>query len=480
MTMIVGRAGGPLLPGWRLAIALVVLAGLVALSVAYIYGKGLNGPPIRSDGFGYHAYLPALLIHHDVTFAAFVKSFPDGTFPPRSGIVWREEFGAFLNKYPIGVAVLAAPFFLVADFFVMVSGGARSGLSTPYQVANMVAGSTYFLLGIVLLWRVMLSFFAATVAAWTLAIVVFGTNVFHYASYDASFSHVYSWFLVAAFLLALVRYRERRDRGGAALLSGVLLGLIVITRVPNGILCVLAVAVWLDLWRRGILGRWALRDLALFSLGLVVALLPLVSYWYGATGRLVVYSYGDEGFVWTDPALSAFLFSVSKGLLFWAPLLILAVPGFFLIPAGLRPWFSVAAPIAVALQVYLCASWRPWDFGGSFGSRPFVEFMPILAVPIAASLSALRQGRLWLPARGVIVVFVALNLFLMHSYWRGFVPFSGTTVAMLADLPRQHLVLLGLGDDAASTPGGGKKRPEDRRNRKDRDMPGSPGTALEP
>jgi len=51
-----------------------------------------------------------------------------------------------------------------------------------------------------------------------------------------------------------------------------------------------------------------------------------------------------------------------------------------------------------------------------------------------------------LPARGLIVILVALNLFLMHSYWRGFVPFRGTTVEMLADLPRQHLVLLGLGD----------------------------------
>jgi hypothetical protein len=117
-----------------------------------------------------------------------------------------------------------------------------------------------------------------------------------------------------------------------------------------------------------------------------------------------------------------------------------------MVPPGLRPWFSIAAPVAVALQVYLCASWRPWDFGGSFGSRPFVEFLPVLAIPIAASLAWLRHGRFWLPARVVIVMLVALNLVLMHSYWRGFIPFSGTTLAMLADLPRQHLVLFGLAD----------------------------------
>jgi hypothetical protein len=444
MTTTARGASHPDMWCWRLAIALVGLAGLVAVSVAYVYGNGLNGPPIRSDGFGYHAYLPALLIHHDVTFSAFVHSFPDGALPP--GISWREDAGVFFNKYPIGVAVLEAPFFLVADAFVRLAGGERTGLSAPYQVANMVAGSTYFLLGTLLLWRLLIRFFQSTTVVWTLAIVIFGTNLFHYASYDASFSHVYSWFLVAAYLLALVRYRERPERGGTALLIGAFLGLIVITRVPNGILGVLSVAVWLDVWGRDCLGRRALRDLALFSLGLVVALLPLVLYWYGATGRLVVYSYGDEGFVWADPALSAFLFSVSKGLLFWAPLLVLAVPGFFMVPPGLRPWFSIAAPVAVALQVYLCASWRPWDFGGSFGSRPFVEFLPVLAIPIAASLAWLRHGLFWLPARVVIVMLVALNLVLMHSYWRGFIPFSGTTLAMLADLPRQHLVLFGLAD----------------------------------
>jgi hypothetical protein len=292
MTTSARGASHPDMWCWRLAIALVGLAGLVAVSVAYVYGNGLNGPPIRSDGFGYHAYLPALLIHHDVTFSAFVHSFPDGALPP--GISWREDAGVFFNKYPIGVAVLEAPFFLVADAFVRLAGGERTGLSAPYQVANMVAGSTYFLLGTLLLWRLLIRFFQSTTVVWTLAIVIFGTNLFHYASYDASFSHVYSWFLVAAYLLALVRYRERPERGGTALLIGALLGLIVITRVPNGIVGVLAVAVWLDVWGRDCLGRRALRDLALFSLGLVVALLPLVLYWYGAIGRLVVYSYGEK------------------------------------------------------------------------------------------------------------------------------------------------------------------------------------------
>ncbi len=430
----------------RQVAAAAALSVLVALSVAYVYGNGLNGPPIRSDGFGYHAFLPSLIIHRDVTFTAFVQSLAEG-YPAGAGLRWREDLGVFLNKYPVGTALLEAPFFIVADNFVLLTGGDRSGLSTPYQIANIVSGATWFVLGTLLVWRALSRFFEGTIVAWTLVVVVFGTNVFHYASYDASFSHIYSYFLVAAYLLALLRYRAGAEGRGAPFLIGILLGLIVITRVPNGIVGVMAAAAWLDARRGDALAGRGLRDLAWFAAGLGLALLPLALYWYAATGSLIVYTYGEEGFAWQDPALAAFLFSVSKGLLFWAPLLVLAVPGFFLIPAGLRPWFSVSAPIAVALQVYLCASWQPWDFGGSYGSRPFVEFMPILAIPIAATLARLRAHWLgWSATRIVVALLILLNLFLMHSYWRGFVPFRETTFATLAELPGKYAVLLGFED----------------------------------
>ena len=481
MTMPVVDAERPAPWRWQLAVALVALAGLVALSVSYIYGKGLNGPPIRADGFGYHAYLPALLIHHDATFVAFAQSFPDGALPQGSGIRWVEDYGAFLNQYPIGTALLAAPFFLMADLYVVITGGERSGLSQPYQVANMVAGSTYLIFGTLIVWRILAGFFAASVAAWTLVVVIFGTNVFHYASYDASFSHIYSWFLVAAYLLALIRYHEGPGRRALPFLAGVLLGLIVITRVPNGVVGVLALAAWLDARRAEVTRRRSLGDLATFAVGLGIALLPLFLYWSAATGSLIVYSYGAQGFAWHDPALTAFLFSVSKGLLFWAPLLFLAIPGFFVLPARLRPWFSVSAPIAVVLQIYLCASWRPWDFGGSFGSRPFVEFMPILALPIAATLAALRPGRLRVAVRVLVVLLVGLNLFLMHAYWRRFIPFSGTTVAVLADLPRKHLLLLGF-PGAAEDRSGERARKRGKRpgGEAGRERPAPPEVSREP
>lgn len=36
--------------------------------------------------------------------------------------------------------------------------------------------------------------------ALSLIVTLFGTNLFHYATFDASYSHVYSFFLFATFL----------------------------------------------------------------------------------------------------------------------------------------------------------------------------------------------------------------------------------------------------------------------------------------
>jgi hypothetical protein len=122
---------------------------LATLAVAYIYGARLNWPPIRSDGIGYHAYLPAIFIDHDLTFKTFkVRIHGLGPIPPWLGFSIYPETGNFLDKYPVGTAILQAPFFLVADGLLILSGKTRGELSPPYQIANIVSGIFYLLLGV--------------------------------------------------------------------------------------------------------------------------------------------------------------------------------------------------------------------------------------------------------------------------------------------------------------------------------------------
>ena len=50
-------------PIYYLAVAII----FSVFSVSVIYGLGLNGPPIRSDGFGYYTYLPSFFIYNDIS-----------------------------------------------------------------------------------------------------------------------------------------------------------------------------------------------------------------------------------------------------------------------------------------------------------------------------------------------------------------------------------------------------------------------------
>jgi hypothetical protein len=127
-----------------------------------------------------------------------------------------------------------------------------------------------------------------------------------------------------------------------------------------------------------------LRDGAMFMLCAAIAVTPQLLYWQLVTGHPLIYSYGDEEYNWTDPQVMNFLFSIKKGLLFWSPALVISLIGFFAMPSRLRV-FGACAFACMAIHVYLCSAWHSWSFGGGYGSRPFVDMMAILALPMAAA-----------------------------------------------------------------------------------------------
>lgn len=414
-----------------------ILAILALAAVAYIYGLQLNTPPIRSDGAGYQAYLPALFIDHDLTFKTYVGRAVGGKLP---GIRLYAATGNYLDKYPIGTALLQGPFFLVADGMTILFGWNRSGVSLPYQVANVVSGIFYFLLGVRLIYRTLRDHFEKEIALLTIWLVTFGTNVFHYATYDASFSHVYSFALIALFVRLSLRYNAKPAADIAAL-AGATLGLIIITRVNNGVVALVALGAWIGaaiagLWRAAI---W--RDAAIFALCAAVAVSPQLLYWHVATGHFLIYSYGDEWFDFTKPHVVDFLFSIQKGLFFWSPALLICLIGFFAMPRTLRV-FGAWAAVCMAVHVYVCSSWYDWLFGSGYGSRPFVDMMGILALPMAAGLSLIVAHSSIVVARSIAGLLIALNLVLMNGYWIKVVPFDGPTADELLDIPQKYFAVL--------------------------------------
>jgi hypothetical protein len=344
------------------------LGVLAVAAVAYVYGLKLNTPPIRSDGFGYQAFLTAFFIDHDLTFKTFAVRIFNGDVPTWTGITLYPETGNYLDKYPIGTALLQLPFFLLADRVTVLFGLNRSGLSLPYQIANVASAIFYFLLGVRLISSALRDQFDGTIVRLTILLFVFGTSAFHYATYDGSFSHIYSFALVAGFVKLSLQY-SAAPKIGIAALGGAIFGLITITRIPNGIVGLIAFGIWIHVVLATLPRVAPLRDGAMFMLCAAIAVTPQLLYWQLVTGHPLIYSYGDEEYNWTDPQVMNFLFSIKKGLLFWSPALVISLIGFFAMPSRLRV-FGACAFACMAIHVYLCSAWHSWSFGGGYGSRP--------------------------------------------------------------------------------------------------------------
>lgn len=183
----------------RIFIFIIVISLLVFLSTNYIYKNGYNGPPIRSDGKGYYVYLPSFFIEHSFQIQT-------DEYTPYWYVL---ENGNVVNSYPMGTAILQIPFFLAAHAFTLLQNPvAADGWSVAYQVGNIMSAIVYYAFGIFFLYQILRRYFDSRVSIAACILISIGTNLFNYLTYDASFSHIYSFSVMTIFLYHLVTYEE--------------------------------------------------------------------------------------------------------------------------------------------------------------------------------------------------------------------------------------------------------------------------------
>jgi len=399
--------------------------GLLATATAaclaayvYVYAAGLAPTPIRSDGFSYYVYLPSWFIYHDTTLTSVARDCCGGEFPAFTAIVRWPNTHRWVNAHPIGVAVMQAPFFAIAHALTRWTNLSPDGFTLYYQQAAGLSGVFWAIAGLSLLGSLLRRHFDVPVTAATLVTLLLGTNLFHYATFDSSYSHVYSFFLFTAFLSVADTWHSDTRLSKAAI-CGVVAGLIVLVRHTNALL-LLCFAPWF---------RGDPRRAALMILVCLLVVSPQLAIYYEATGRPLVSSYGELGFNFSSPRIVAVLFSTQKGLFFWSPVLLAACAGFVVLARcrdSVRR-FVLPSIVFLSANAYLIASWWDWQFGGSFGHRGFVDALPLFAIGLAGFYRWAFAARRWYPLAAAVVCAVALNLFQMAQYWSGRLPFSDTT-----------------------------------------------------
>ncbi len=259
--------------------------------------------------------------------------------------------------------------------------------------------------------------------AWVAALLCVATPMLTYAT--TLFSHVPAALLCAAAWALAIRGAPTAGRAG---LAGLLAGFAVSTEYPTilvGAVLMAAVAA-----RRPM----RLAPVALFALGMGAGLAPALLYHQEAFGSPFSTGYafkvdpGHTRVIATGASGVAFpawdrLWGVTgsarRGLFFYAPVLLAAIPG---ILSRFRQAPREAASVAGACGVYLLfgASFVDWEGGWCAAARHLVPIVPLLCVAVMWALESGSSSRLFVGAfaalAGVSAAHQALSVMLTPLY----------------------------------------------------------------
>jgi hypothetical protein len=114
------------------------------------------------------------------------------------------------------------------------------------------------------------------------------------------------------------------------------------------------------------------------------------------------------------------LFSRWHGLITWHPFLLCAFAGLVLLWRA-RPVYTLQLVIAVALQIYIVASWHEWWQGDAFGSRMLINCAPVFALGLASMITWARERIDWRILLAVAVLALLWNWLFIIQYRLDFI-----------------------------------------------------------
>jgi len=343
--------------------------------------------------------------------------------------------GRFYAEYAPGLPVALAPLVLLGDAinalpsdlvskYVWLREGARDiapRIAVSYFNIPVIGLSTALLILIII--RLGFSSYAAGFVGASFAVSTFAWGQARMIYPEP----LQTLFILAAWLLMSRGSTKAALVAGFALGCGILVKLTTVLALPALLLLPdeRATVVWRPPWR-----------IIAIVLPLVGALGVYAWYNYSRFGSFIATGYSTSGTVAElggngigNPmtGLYGLLFSTGRGVIWYAPLVIVAV-------ASARRFYHERKGTAVAVFVFLAAwlavhsCYKGWDSGWGWGPRYLLPVLPVALLPLASSASSFagRLARVGLFAAGVVVQLPGALADFMASGQQGMAVFGQT------------------------------------------------------
>lgn len=407
---------------WKTSVFLILFTGLLVFLTFNRHKHSKNGyfnyqSEIWADKAGYNVYLPA----------TFIYNFDASTFPDSidahtgGGFRLDQKTKVVHTKYTYGVALMQAPFFLMAYWYSKFNGMESTGYEPIYHAIINLSAVFYLVLGLFFLFKFLSLKHSWRTSFFSVAIIFLGTNLYYYAIDDTGMSHVYSFFLFSSFLFISRKTDFLKDSKLINLIAISLVSSIILLIRPTGAIFIL-IFFFLDLNQRSLILQrfhkiWNVRAISAFIIVFALIWFPQLLYWKYSTGDFFSYSYGGEGFNFLSPKLNYTWFSPINGLFLYTPIYLLILFGIVRMIQNqvTNGWLILTLFFTIS---YVFSSWWDWSFGCSFGARSFVEYLSLFVLPISYILSQYSKLSAYKKVLVVILIlgFVAFNLKLIYTY----------------------------------------------------------------
>lgn len=400
-------------------ISIWLTCGMICLVSFFYYpkwNKSTTEATISWDVSGYYWYLPAFLIYKDVKEISFSDQILQNYRPtPALLQAYKAPNGNYVFKYSCGQAILMFPAFVVADILAPVFGFPADGFSIPYQFAIFLWGLIISLLGLILLKKILISYFSEMAAGLTILCIAIGTNYLEYGAITNAMTHNYLFTLYALLLWITMKF-YKQPTFLKAIGLGATVGFMALTRPTEILAVMIPLAFGVSLQFKSITSRILFIIKEYEKLAITACIVLLIGslqlfYWKFVSGSWLVYSYEDQGFSWLHPHIIDGLFSGRAGWLVYSPIMLLAVIG--MVPLYRK--HPTLAPVIILFSIifaYVTFAWDIWWYGGSVGQRAMVQIYPVLAFPMAALFDVFHKVN-W----KVIPVTIFSLLSIHYSIW---------------------------------------------------------------
>lgn len=403
--------------GFLITIFLIAIGVLVASSIL-----GKSGTLIISDGKGYYCWLRSLMLDGDISFENdYQLIYPPDPFPP--DFTRRTPKGLIPNKYPIGLAILELPGFLVGHAIAKLSGIEANGITSPYQFSVTLSLTLFVLISFYLLYRALQNYGVRQLIAFLVCVMALvGTNLIHYVGRESAMVHASNVTLINSLIfLSSIKSINSKYVWIYRLLSGLLIGWLIINRNTNIVLLPFFGFVFLSVEK---LRTEKINWKALLPYGLGIAFMVSLQQiaLYSLWGGLKAYSYEGEIFTGEWAGVFGTLFGEWHGLFIYHP--------WYLMLLGLNAWglfknarfqqlWNFWALMSFIFLWAINGNWWSWYFGDSFGNRAFIEVLIPLTTGAAFTLNNLYDRWSWKQrfyATVPLMLLIAMNLYIWAGY----------------------------------------------------------------